>query len=47
MIDRRILLASTAGLLGFAVLRWLRGEPASTSITMRLVVPGARSTGAR
>jgi peptide-methionine (R)-S-oxide reductase len=28
MIDRRILLASTAGLLGFAALRWLRGEPA-------------------
>ena len=29
MIDRRILLASTAGLLGFAALRWLRGEAAS------------------
>ena len=28
MIDRRILLASTAGLLGFAALRWLRGTPA-------------------
>ncbi|MGO8910863.1 MAG: peptide-methionine (R)-S-oxide reductase, partial [Bradyrhizobium sp.] len=28
MIDRRILLASTAGLLGFAALRWLRGAPA-------------------
>ena len=28
MIDRRILLATTAGLFGFAGLRWLRGEPA-------------------
>jgi peptide-methionine (R)-S-oxide reductase len=28
MIDRRILLASTAGFLGFAGLRWLRGDPA-------------------
>src|ERR1700685_1967002 len=28
MTDRRILLASVAGLFGFAVLRWLRGEPA-------------------
>jgi peptide-methionine (R)-S-oxide reductase len=28
MIDRRILLASTAGLLGFAVLRWFGGAPA-------------------
>jgi len=28
MIDRRILLASTAGLLGFAALRWLRGGSA-------------------
>jgi peptide-methionine (R)-S-oxide reductase len=28
MIDRRILLATTAGLFGFAALRWLRGEPA-------------------
>src|SRR6202161_713379 len=31
MIDRRILLASTAGLLGFAALRWLRGEPANAT----------------
>ena len=31
MIDRRILLASTAGLLGFAALRWLRGEAAKAS----------------
>ena len=28
MIDRRILLASAAGLLGFAALRWLKGTPA-------------------
>jgi peptide-methionine (R)-S-oxide reductase len=28
MIDRRILLASTAGLFGFAALHWLRGTPA-------------------
>src|SRR6201996_8071566 len=28
MIDRRIVLATTAGLFGFAALRWLRGEPA-------------------
>jgi peptide-methionine (R)-S-oxide reductase len=28
MIDRRILLASTAGLLGFAALRWFGGAPA-------------------
>ena len=31
MIDRRILLASTAGLLGFAALRWLRGEVAQAA----------------
>jgi peptide-methionine (R)-S-oxide reductase len=31
MIDRRILLASTAGLLGFAALRWLRGETAQAA----------------
>ena len=31
MVDRRILLASTAGLLGFAALRWLRGEPANAA----------------
>ena len=31
MIDRRILLASTAGLLGFAALRWLRGAPAEAA----------------
>jgi peptide-methionine (R)-S-oxide reductase len=31
MIDRSILLASTAGLLGFAALRWLRGEPANAA----------------
>jgi peptide-methionine (R)-S-oxide reductase len=28
MIDRRILIASTAGLFGFAALNWLRGSPA-------------------
>jgi peptide-methionine (R)-S-oxide reductase len=31
MIDRRILLATTAGLFGFAALRWLRGEPANAA----------------
>ena len=31
MIDRRILVASTAGLFGFAALRWLRGEPAKAA----------------
>ena len=31
MIDRRILLASTAGLLGFVALRWLRSTPASAA----------------
>jgi peptide-methionine (R)-S-oxide reductase len=31
MIDRRILLAATAGLFGFAALRWLRGEPANAA----------------
>ena len=31
MFDRRILLASTAGLLGFAALRWLRGAPANAA----------------
>jgi peptide-methionine (R)-S-oxide reductase len=31
MIDRRILLASTAGLLGFVTLRWLRSTPASAA----------------
>jgi len=31
MIDRRILLASTAGLFGFAALRWLRGEAAQAA----------------
>jgi len=31
MIDRRILLATTAGLFGFAALRWLRGEPAQAA----------------
>ena len=31
MIDRRILLASTAGLLGFAALRWLRTTPAKAA----------------
>jgi peptide-methionine (R)-S-oxide reductase len=36
MIDRRILLASTAGLLGFASLRWLRGEPAQAAETFEI-----------
>jgi len=31
MIDRRILLATTAGLLGFAGLRWLRGGSAKAA----------------
>jgi peptide-methionine (R)-S-oxide reductase len=31
MIDRRIVLATTAGLFGFAALRWLRGEPANAA----------------
>src|SRR6202021_4337549 len=31
MIDRRILIATTAGLFGFAGLRWLRGEPANAA----------------
>jgi hypothetical protein len=31
MIDRRILLATTAGLLGFASLRWLRGGAAKAA----------------
>jgi peptide-methionine (R)-S-oxide reductase len=31
MIDRRIMLATTAGLFGFAALRWLRGEPANAA----------------
>src|ERR1700684_1751416 len=31
MIDRRILLASTAGLLGFAAFRWLRATPAQAA----------------
>jgi peptide-methionine (R)-S-oxide reductase len=31
MVDRRILLTSTAGLLGFATLRWLRGEAAQAA----------------
>ena len=31
MLDRRILLATTAGLFGFAALRWLRGEPAQAA----------------
>jgi peptide-methionine (R)-S-oxide reductase len=31
MIDRRILLASTSGLLGFAALRWLRGTRAEAA----------------
>ena len=29
MIDRRILLASVASLLGLAAFRWLRGSPAT------------------
>src|SRR6202035_4014098 len=31
MIDRRIFVATTAGLFGFAGLRWLRGEPANAA----------------
>jgi peptide-methionine (R)-S-oxide reductase len=31
MIDRRIMLATTAGLFGFGALRWLRGEPANAA----------------
>ena len=31
MIDRRILLASVASLLGFAVFRWLRASPANAA----------------
>ena len=31
MIDRRILLASAAGFLGLAALRWLRGSPANAA----------------
>jgi peptide-methionine (R)-S-oxide reductase len=31
MIDRRILLASVAGLFGFAALRWLRASPAEAA----------------
>src|ERR1700721_3730757 len=31
MFDRRILLASAAGFLGLATLRWLRGSPASAA----------------
>ncbi len=31
MFDRRILLASAAGFLGLAALRWLRGSPAAAS----------------
>ena len=31
MFDRRILLASAAGFLGLAALRWLRGSPAAAA----------------
>jgi len=42
MIDRRILLASVAGLFGFAALRWLRASPAEAStLTSSIPAMGA------
>ena len=35
MIDRRILLASVAGLFGFAAFRWLRATPAEAAGEIR------------
>jgi peptide-methionine (R)-S-oxide reductase len=46
MIDRRILLASVAGLFGLAAFRWLRATPAQVlrnSRSKRPTLNGARN----